>query len=216
MDLYHQSRRTRTVVDTLLINYLVYHQVWPEKQNSKCGNCRNISIWRQLLPLQSCHSQLHSENFNSTAKSIARNQISKTYYWWIEMGRFVKWGWKPIKKSQYQSLSLQPNQYPTYILLLTKEVHVRQYFDLAFAGHVPLYCSPDPTTNSGTMNPDFHELFDQLKVKLHKQSKMGSKQSIHNATQYYFFQKTVFGAKKSSKKIIEKNRTFCWFLNFLS
>ena len=39
---------------------------------------------------------------------------------------------------------------------------------------------------------------------------MGSKQSIKGATQYYFFQKTVFGSKKSSK-----NWTFCWFLNFL-
>ena len=101
-----------------LINYLVYHQVWPDKQNPKCGNCRNISIWRQLLPLQSCHCQLHSENFNSIAKSIARNQISKTCYWWTQMGRFIKWRWKLIKKSQYQSLSLKPNQNPTHTVIL--------------------------------------------------------------------------------------------------
>jgi hypothetical protein len=30
---------------------------------------------------------------------------------------------------------------------------------------------------------------------------MGSKQSIVIATQYYFFQKNVFGAKKSSKQL---------------
>ena len=95
-----------------MINYLVHYQVWPEKQNSKCRNRWNISIWRQLLPLQSCHCQLHSENFNSIAESIARNQISKTCYWWTQMGRFIKWRWKLIKKSQYQSLSLKTESKP--------------------------------------------------------------------------------------------------------
>ena len=38
---------------------------------------------------------------------------------------------------------------------------------------------------------------------------MGSKQSIPDPPQKRFFQKTVFGAKKSSKSWM-----FCWFLNF--
>ena len=46
-----------------------------------------------------------------------------------------------------------------------------------------------------------------LKPKLHKESKMGSKKSIVVATQYYFFQKTIFRQKELSNKF-----DFCIFM----
>ena len=51
--------------------------------------------------------------------------------------------------------------------------------------------------NHSKLTPGGRPMF--LKPKLHKEYKMGSKQSIVDPTQYYFFQKSIFGAKKSSK-----------------
>ena len=87
------------------------------------------------------------------------------------------------------------------VVSFTNELHVCSQLPLPIMDHVKLYTIKKLKITmfceqKFTLRPEGLEIIQTIPDNCIRNPKMGSKQSITGATQYYFFQKTNFGGKK--------------------